>query len=316
MIQANKYTRSLLYIVISITIFALSGAHASLAENSIPVKNIRHLYDIRGTQKSPLSLPSDVAVDREGNIYIVDSGNNRVSVFNSAGQHISYISKSGSNKEEIYNPVGIDVDDNNIYVADKGNHRIQIFGREGGHKKSVVVRENGVLIRPVDVKADAAANALFITGNNNHKIMVSNHLEKIIHTWGGEGTSQGEMRYPATLASHRNNIYVVDVLNSRIQIFNKKGKLQAVAGQWGVLPGQLFRPKGVSVDDNGNIYVSDSYMGVIQVFSDDTTFRYALATEGRLHKFTSPAGLVVDKKNRLYVCEMLANKVSVFALGP
>jgi DNA-binding beta-propeller fold protein YncE len=70
----------------------------------------------------------------------------------------------------------------------------------------------------------------------------------------------------------------------------------------------------VALDDKGNIYVSDSYLGVIQVFSNDTRLRYVLSDNEKPYTFTSPTGITIDKKNRLYVCEMLKNKVSVFQL--
>jgi len=287
-----------------------------IADSSIPFKQIKHLFDIKGDKANPLSLPSDVSVDEDGNIYIVDSGNHRIAVFDDSGESISTISKKGQKQGELTNPVGIDIDENNIYVADKDNHRIQIFNKDGIIKKNITLKQGDKLIRPVDIAVNKNLKLFYITGNNNHKVMVYDYSGKLLHQWGGEGTNRGEFRYPATISLFNNNVFVVDVLNSRVQIFNAKGELQAIAGEWGVLPGQLFRPKGVALDNKGNIYVSDSYMGMIQVFSSDTRFRYVLSENGKPYKFTSPAGITIDKQNRLYVCEMLKNKVSVFSLEP
>lgn len=297
--------------IITICLNVLS--QAVIAAEPVPVKNIQHLFTIKGDKTSPLSLPSDVAVDHDGNIYIVDSGNHRIAVFDDNGTHVSYISGKGHKKAETTNPVGIDVSDNRVYLADKDNHRIQIFDKQGTNIKSISLSQGNIAIRPVDVAVNK--NLIYISENNNHKVMVYDNSGKLHHQWGGEGTNRGELRYPATISIYQNNAYVVDVLNSRVQIFNGKGELQAIAGEWGVLPGQLFRPKGVAHDKEGNIYVSDSYLGVIQVFSNDTRFQYALGKNGKPYKFTTPSGISIDKKNRLYVCEMLDNKVSVFSLG-
>ncbi len=282
----------------------------------VPVKQIKYLFSITGDKTSPLSLPSDVAVDQNGNIYIVDSGNHRIAVFDDAGEYISTISKKGQKQGELTNPVGIDVNENNIYIADKDNHRIQIFDIDGKYKKSITLRQDGKLIRPIDIAVNKDLKLLYISGNNNHKLMAYDYSGKLLHQWGGEGTNRGEFRYPATISLFNNNVYVVDVLNSRVQIFNAKGELEAIVGEWGVLPGQLFRPKGVALDKKGNIYVSDSYLGLIQVFSSDTRFSHVLGNNEKPYKLTSPAGITIDKNNRLYVCEMLKNKVSVFSLEP
>ena len=287
-----------------------------IAESTIPVKKIKHLFTIKGDNTNPLSLPSDVSVAENGNIYIVDSGNHRIAVFDDTGEHITFISGKGQKQAELLNPVGIDVAENNIYVADKDNHRIQVFNLDGTYKNNITLKQGNKLIRPVDIAVNEKLKLFYITGNNNHKVMVYDYSEKLLHQWGGEGTNRGEFRYPATVSVFKNNIYAVDVLNSRVQIFNAKGELQSIAGEWGVLPGQLFRPKGVALDNKGNIYISDSYLGVIQVFANDTRFRYVLAANGKPYNFTSPSGITIDKQNRLYVCEMLKNRVSVYSLEP
>jgi len=309
-----KLKYKLVIAVLSFFLFNISQLVA--AAEPVPVKQIKLLFSIKGDKANPLSLPSDVSVDRDGNIYVVDSGNHRIAVFDDAGDTISYISSKGNKQAEMSNPLGIDVSGKNVYVADKDNHRIQIFDIDGVYKKSLLLRQGNKLIRPVDVAVNSKSKLLYVTGNNNHKLMVYDYSGKLIRQWGGEGTNRGELRYPATISLYKNLAYVVDVLNSRVQIFDEMGKLQAIAGKWGVLPGQLFRPKGVAHDRKGNIYISDSYLGVIQVFKNDTYFRYALGDKGMPYRFKTPSGIFVDKHNRLYVCEMLANKVSVYSLEP
>ena len=299
-----------------ISFLLMASSQFVIADSSIPFKQIKHLFDIKGDKANPLSLPSDVSVDEDGNVYIVDSGNHRIAVFDDSGESILTFSRKGQKQGELTNPVGIDIDEKHIYVADKDNHRIQIFDKDGIVKKKILLKQGNKLIRPVDIAVNKKLKLFYITGNNNHKVMVYDYSGKLLHQWGGEGTNRGEFRYPATISLFNDNVFVVDVLNSRVQIFNAKGELEAIAGEWGVLPGQLFRPKGVALDNKGNIYVSDSYLGMIQVFSSDTRFRYVLAENGKPYKLTSPAGITIDKQNRLYVCEMLENKVSVFSLEP
>lgn len=73
--------------------------------------------------------PSDLAIDnRNGDIYVVDGGNNRVQRFNNDGAFLSEFGGMGPANGQFNNPSGIAVDKEGfVYVADSGNHRIQKF---------------------------------------------------------------------------------------------------------------------------------------------------------------------------------------------
>ena len=100
------------------------------------------------------------------------------------------------------------------------------------------------------------------------------------------------------------------------QVLNPEGLFVNFIGAWGVEEGEFFRPKGVALDRHNRVYVSDSYLGVIQVFDANGNFYAALGDPRtkKVKKFKTPVGLFIDHLNRLYVVEMRANKVSVFRL--
>jgi len=281
---------------------------------------IRHKFDLTHAGESPLALPSDVAISPNGDIYVVDGANHRIVVYDSNGSFLRIIGSKGATEGLFNGPVGITIDKkNHIYVADTNNHRIQIFRHDGKFLRQFPVRIKGKNIRPIDIAISASGDKMYITGNNNHKVMIYSLTftlsGKHLIDWGGSGSNPGEFRYPATITTNKKgNVYVVDVFNSRVQQFNEKGKLLTMVGEWGVMPGQLFRPKGVAVDRNNNVYVSDSYLEVIQVFDSNSRFLHVLGITGKPKKFTTPAGIIVDKSNRLYIAEMLDNKVSVYDL--
>lgn len=281
-----------------------------------PTKAVQHLFDIVGKAGDPLAVPTDVAVGTGGRIYVVDGGNHRVVAFGPSGQFLFNIGRAGNGKGEFKSPVGIGTDaQGRVYVADSGNNRIQIFDGGGAFAGSFPVASDGRAVRPIDVAPDQEGKTIYVTGNNNHKVMAFAPGGQFLRQWGGEGLDDGEFRYPASLdISPDGLIFVVDVMNSRVQVFDKRGRLGFRVGEWGVLPGQFFRPKGVAVDNRGWSYVSDSYMDVIQVFDSNYRFQHVLGTGGSLQRFKSPGGLAIDGKDRLYVVEMLGNKVSVYSL--
>lgn len=298
-----------------LVMWLLSGTQNAWTKG-YPAPEIRHLFDIRGGAAGPLAIPTDVAVGTNGRIYVVDGGHHRVVAFGPAGQSLFSIGREGSGKGEFRGPVGIGTDARGrVYVADAGNRRIQIFDGGGGFSGSFPVISGGQAIRPIDVATDPEGKNLYVTGNNNHKVMVFTPGGQLLRQWGGEGLNDGEFRYPATIAvTPAELVFVVDVLNTRVQVFNRKGGLGFRVGEWGVLPGQFIRPKGVTVDNRGSVYVSDSYMGVIEIFNDSYRFQSVLGPAGAPLRFDSPGGIAIDNNDRLYVVEMLSNKVSVFSL--
>ena len=105
--------------------------NAAVAEEGIPTRTAVRLFEIKRTATGPLSLPSDVAVDKR-RIYIVDGGNHRIAVYDKQGKFLFSFGREGVEDGEFRGPVGIDVDrDGMIYVADAGNYRIQIFNSRG-----------------------------------------------------------------------------------------------------------------------------------------------------------------------------------------
>lgn len=281
----------------------------------IPIKNVVHLFDTR-TKSLPLNLPTDVAVNADGEIVVVDSGNDRVVIFDKRGKVNRAFGSSGSKPGQFNGPVGLTVDSRgDIYIADKDNNRIQIFNKKGKLIRFFNTRSGGKTVKPVDVAISHDEKKLFITDNRGHRIVVYSTKGKYLDRWGGEGVDKAKFRYPATLATDRKNyVYIVDVFNSRVQILGKKGEHILNVGSWGVLPGQLFRPKGVAIDINGNVYVSDSYMELIQVYDGQRRFSHVIGDAGKIRKFSAPTGIAVHD-NRLYVTEMLKNVISVYRIG-
>jgi uncharacterized protein (TIGR03663 family) len=82
-----------------------------------------------GSGKSTIFFgPRAIAIDKQGHLYVTDTGNKRVQVFDREGNFIAQFGKAGSGNGEFNEPVGIAIDQSgNIYVADTWNERIQVF---------------------------------------------------------------------------------------------------------------------------------------------------------------------------------------------
>lgn len=285
--------------------------------SNVPVRSAPVVFSkVEGREK--LSLPSDVAVSPSGSIYVVDGGNHRIVEFSRGGDWRNSFGGQGSKPGKLQGPLGIGIDGNNrIYVADKGNNRIQIFDSKGRFISQFRTLFRGKAVMPADVAVTANGNRLFVTSNATHAILVYSSNGKLLRHWGGEGVDKGRFRYPATIAiGPKGEVYVVDVLNSRVQVFDQQGNHVVDVGAWGALPGEFVRPKGVAVDNEGNVYVSDSYLEVIQVFDKFRRFSHVLGNKGKPMYLTAPTGIAVNARGQLFVTEMLKHEVSAYDLKP
>jgi len=78
-----------------------------------------------GSEAGQLGEPQDLAVDSEGNVYVVEAANNRLQVFDSQGHPLCCVTKLNNGLGELNAPAAIAVDvHNNVYVGDTKNHRI------------------------------------------------------------------------------------------------------------------------------------------------------------------------------------------------
>ncbi len=84
------------------------------------------------TTPGDFGAPQGVALDSDGNVYVTDTLNNRVEIFDADGNFISLFGKNGDGPGTFARPKGIAVDaDGHIWVADEMQDRLQVFNREG-----------------------------------------------------------------------------------------------------------------------------------------------------------------------------------------
>ncbi len=116
---------------------ARNGSFYVLAKNSVIKFNSDGNFVLEwgkpGNNNGEFNQCGGIAIDGDGNVYVVDNGNNRIQKFSSNGIFLGKWGVYGSADGKFIYPEGIAIDGNdNIYIADTGNSRIQKFGKYGG----------------------------------------------------------------------------------------------------------------------------------------------------------------------------------------
>jgi tripartite motif-containing protein 71 len=271
-----------------------------------------------------LPQPEGIDVDREGNVFVNEIGENRINIFNSNGTLISTWGSSGEDLGQFSHPHGNEIEDENnqdindvfVYIADQNNDRIQKFTKDGTFVTTwgEEGEGNGQFLHTHGIDLDSEGN-VYVSDRDQPSIQKFSSNGTFIKKWGSEGTAYGQFIRPWDVSvSHDNNVFVPDYGNNRIQIFSKEGDFITSWGTSGSGPGQFEGPAVVAFDTDNNVYVTDSGNHRVQKFTSNGTFITEWGEEGQENgQFSMPEGLAVDPlSGKVYVSDTSNNNVQVF----
>jgi len=280
------------------------------------------LFGSQGANPGQFYSPRNVAVGPEGSLYVADSGNHRIQVFDSEGTFLRQWGSMGPGEGQFNEPWGIAVDENgDVYVADTWNHRIQVFDSEGQFLRKwgffattdgQLGQENG-LWGPRAIAVDPEGN-LYVTDTGNKRVQKFNSLGNFLGQWGGGGIVEGRFDEPVGIAvDGQGNIYVADAWNRRVQKFDQSFNYLT---EWPVeawLGESVVNKPFLAADDKGLVYVSDPEGYRILVFDSSGEFQATFGQYGSdAQSFALPTGLAVDSDGRLWVADADNHRVMLF----
>jgi len=205
-----------------------------------------------GLSASSLNAPVGVAVDSSGNVYIADTNNNRILIYDNPsandtvadrvlGQSLFTGANFGTTATSLSIPSGLCIDaSGNVYVADRGNSRILkyntpistnkaaslVFGQSGSFTTSVAAAGAGGLSGPEHVATDGATVFIVDTANNRvlqytNPASTDTVADKVFGqpdfstTSGAASASKLSVPYSAVVDTN-GTLYVADRANSRV----------------------------------------------------------------------------------------------------
>jgi DNA-binding beta-propeller fold protein YncE len=174
-----------------------------------------------GTGPGEFDLPTDVAFDGAGNVYVSEYGrNNRVQVFDRDLRHLRTFGRLGSGDGELSRPQSVAVLNDVVYVTDSCNHRIARFSPDGRWLGALggTGSAPGEYRFPYGLDVDDDGNLLVAEFGNNRVQRIDPATGRALSTWGRQGRLAGELSY-AWAVQHLpgGGAIVVDAGNHRLQ---------------------------------------------------------------------------------------------------
>jgi DNA-binding beta-propeller fold protein YncE len=263
--------------------------------------------------KGALDKPMDIAKIGEF-IYVSDTKNKRIQVFDAGGTPIFQFGKEGDGPGEFMFPYGITGDKKGrVFVADLFNGNISIFDSKGKfidyfNDKNKILKAPGGL-RIVDEQ-------LYVTDIEKGQVFKFDLEGKLLMALGQPGEAEGQFRAPnAVTVDDEGKIYVVDTGNQRVQIFDKEGKFKKIinGSDDGKGKATLVNPRGIDVDSRGFIYVVNNLTHFIYAFDQEGKKAFQFGGIGdQNEQFYLPNGLFIDDSDYVYITDTLNQRIAVY----
>jgi len=263
-----------------------------------------------GLGPGQFALPTSVAADSQGMIYIGDNDNRRVVKLDSNGAYVTAWGTWGTGPAMLEHEVGVAVGTGDeIVVADRWNDRIQVWSRTGEFR--------GVRVPSGDVLAPHSVvvlpnGDLLVTSAGHHEVRRFGPDGALLDQWGWPGTGPGEFVEPFSIAYDPGGVvYVTDGSKGTVQKYSANGEF---IKQWQV-PGLTWE-SFVAVDPQGLVHVSIPDESTVYTYAPDGTLLVPGSPANQFRAFTvslrHPMGIAFDSNGSLYLTDAWANQVLKF----
>ncbi len=262
-----------------------------------------------GTGTGPgLSEPRGIAADGKGNLYVADSKNSRIAIFDGNGAFLRTLGSRGGGDGQLNEPSGVAVGpDGEIYVADTWNHRVARFGPNGEWRGQWKDPDRDFFGPRALV---LSGGSLFVADTGNKRIVRFDAEGKVTSSWGGAGNGPGQFVEPVGLAADSSGrLYVADTGNHRIQVFEADGKFVRQFPVYGWK--DFYTEPYIAVGPADGLFVTDSWKGRIAHYDGAGNLQKSFSAKG----LKSPTGIALDSFGRVFVSDRGTNQLFSWSLA-
>ena len=259
---------------------------------------------IRGISSRSFANPFDIAVDRNGVVFLLESGARTISIFSRRGEFLREIQGKGTWKDPSAISIG---PSGSIFLADGAAGKVLELDLSGKIRRVYSAGENARL-----TGVSVYGEAVYCVDNRNHRVVVFRKPGAPPETWGKRGEAPGQFQSPFRIVTDPSGrLFVTDVMNARVQWFSAFGKHLGTLKRFGAGEGKIFRPTGIALDLRERLWVGDSYTGLVQLFEERGEFSKAVRWKGRPVVFGDPVGLAVTAGG-IWVADQRGNSLDLF----
>jgi DNA-binding beta-propeller fold protein YncE len=261
-----------------------------------------------GSGPGQFAEPRGLAADAAGNLYVADTKNHRIQVFDSSGRFLRAMGTQGSGDGQLKEPCGVAVaPDGTAIVADTWNHRIARFSADGSWLGAWTEEKGFFGPRAVLV----SRGFVYVADTGNKRIVRFDEKGKRVSEWGGSGSGPGQLIEPVGLAADADgNVYVADTGNHRVQVFDVEGKFLREFPAFGWK--DFYTEPYLALAPNGSILATDSAEGRVNEYDAAGQLRRSWRADG---EFKRPTGVTVDPRGRILVSDRETHVVSIWNLA-
>lgn len=267
-------------------------------------------FGSQGKEPGMFREPQALALDRLGDVYVVDTNNHRVQVFGPSGDFLRKWGKEGSGTGEFDAPSGIAIGNDRVYIADSDNHRIQIFDTQGNHIGSFGSKGSGQKEFRKPKGLVWWNNLLYVADKGNDRIQVFTGDGIFLYQLSPEKTGSLSLEGPYSMAVDQfGNIYVIGK-NNRIDIFSQKGKPRGGVNGDAVTLG----PDGIYIANKSRIFRFTHDSSLKQFFTSgaNNEIRVSGPEESSSGVFREISAIAINELRNLYVLSSKQGTISVF----
>ncbi|MDB5096086.1 MAG: 6-bladed beta-propeller, partial [Cyanobacteria bacterium RYN_339] len=281
-----------------------------------PITGAHFLYAFGtpGFNPGEFQQPRGMTMDANKLLYVADTENSRVQVFDAQGNFQREI-KPAAGRESFRFPRSVAISPTNgrIYIVDELDFRIYVFDGDGKQVSVWDRRRNASDPSAIPGRLAISPNGnIYISEPNSHRVQMYSSTHAFTAAFG----ANGELQSPSGLAvGPKAMLYVLDYGQCRVHQYDNKGKPGQPFGRRGAGPGEFSVPRDVAIDRSGYVFVADTLNHRIQIFSPTGDPLAVLGQKGKGEgQFAGPEGLALSQDDLLFVSDRGNGRIQVFQI--